>query len=163
MLNLDSYGVVPMIPEMEKAYMECSDDDNSLFKVPQIYFEGRRDICEGKPAYNWDLDSVLIIKDKCVVKYTESTTYEVLIKDDKGKTEWIDGKVAEIWGADIENYEDIRVSKKYYVERYDLEKAEKSKYKVTLEETSNMNDYDYYNLTNLLGEENNTSVLTVTK
>lgn len=152
MLELNSYGVVPMIPEMKKAYMECSDDDNTLFKVPQMFFDGRRDICEEEPAYNWDLDSVFIIKDKCVVKYTESTTYEVLTKNDDGEPEWLDGKVADIMGFDIEGYENIRVAKAYFIEKYDLEKSEKSKYRVTLEETSSMSQYDYYTLSDFLKE-----------
>lgn len=152
MLELNSYGVVPMIPDMKKANIECDDDDNTLFKVPQMLFNGRRDICEEEPAYNWDLDSVFIIKDKCVVKYTESTTYEVLAKDIDGKLEWLDGKVAEIMGFDIKGYEDIRVAKAYSIEKYDLEKSEKSKYKITLEETSKMSDYDCHNIADLLKE-----------
>lgn len=146
------YGLVPMKPEIEK--IDLINDDDCAIEIPKIHFEFHIDTDEEQSAHNWYLNSVFVSKDNCVVKYTEATASEILLEDEDGKTVWLNGKEAEIIGIDIEGFIDIRERKDYKIEMYDIDKSEKRRYKVILEETSNMNDYDYYTLENLLTEDN---------
>ena len=148
MTNSYYLGTVPMLPNLEQIDIFLDDDDASRFKVPSIYFEGISDTYEEEPVYDWLTDSVMMVKNQYVVKYIESTFNEVLLKNDNGESEWVNGKAAEILGIDVENREDVRIAKEYFVEMYDLEKGEKKRGKVTFEETSPMSEYDYSELKN---------------
>ena len=135
-------GTVPMIPELERIDLISDDDEVCDFKVPTIYYEGLSDTCEEEPVYDWLMDSVMLVKNQYVVKFTESTTNEVLLKDVNGEREWVDGQEARLWAVDIENREDVRVAKEYIVEMYDLEKGEKKRGKVVFDEPSPMDEYE---------------------
>ena len=140
MTNSYYLGTVPMLPDLEKIDVFADDDDVSRFKVPTIYYEGMSDTCKEEPVYDWIMDSVFMVKDQYVVKFIESTFNEVLLKDEKGESEWVDGRLAGIWGIDIEGREEIRVAKGYIVKMYDLEKGEKKRGKVVFEVTSPMSE-----------------------
>ena len=146
-----SYGIVPVKPKMEKVDFVC--EDTYSFNVPKLYFEGSSEIHEDNSEFDWNSNSILVIDKKNVVRYTEVTSYEVLLTDTNGRTDWIDGGLADMLGVDIEGYEDIRIAKKYWIDKFDLEKSEKSTYKVTLQETSSMSDSDYNTIAKLLEKE----------
>jgi hypothetical protein len=64
------------------------------------------------------------------------------LTDVDGKTDWVDGRVADIMGWDIEDAADIKTAKSYWIEEFDWSNAVKRKYKVILEETSKLEEYD---------------------
>lgn len=143
MVSTNYFGTVSMIPELAKMDFFSGDDDVTSLDLPKIYFDGMRDLYEEDYAYDWLMDSVIMAKDQYVIKFTESTTNEVLLKDMNGESAWLNGQVALMLGVDITEQEDIRVLKEYFVEVYDLEKSEKKRGKVVFEEPSPMSEYEF--------------------
>ena len=141
MSNTSYDGVVGMKPAMENRDFYSGDDDFT-YRVPQVYFECQGEINHSQVGFDWREDSVLMVKDNCVVRYTEIDHYEVLLTDSDGRTDWVDGQVADIIGLDIEDAADIRPAKSYWIEEFDFRNAVKRKYKVILEETSKLEEYD---------------------
>lgn len=146
-------GLVPMKPEMKNVDLVCEDDECS-FEVPEVYFEGTSETHEQESMFNCDTDSVLVHKGKRIVKYTESTFFEILLIDEKDETNWLDGRLANILGADVNDVEEVRPTNEYRIEEYDLEKSLKRRYKVILEETLDIDEYEQCNIEKILKEEN---------
>ena len=141
MSNTSYEGLVGMKPEFEKRHFFSGDDDFT-YRVPQVYFECQGEINHSQLAFDCRYDSVIMVKDNRAVKYTEVDYYDVLLTDVDGRTEWVDGVVADIMGWEIEDAADIRTAKSYWVEEFDWNKSEKRRYKVILEETSKLEEYD---------------------
>ena len=149
-----SCGSVRIKPEKEKMDFVCEDEDEGVsLEVPRIYYEGVRDVDEEDSCFSWTTDSVAVVRGNHILKYTESTTYEVHMKGDRGESVWLNGAVAAIQGIDVDGRDDIRVSKEYWVEEYDLEKSEKRKYSVSLASISAMDKCDFYNIKSFLNDE----------
>ena len=142
MINTNYFGTVPMVPELAKIDFFSGDDDVTSLDVPTMYFDGWRDLYAEEPEYDWILDSVIMIKDHHVTKFTESTCNEMLLECEDGESRWISGVTAQAVAADITEREGIRVLKEYFVEVYDFEKGEKKRGKVVFEEPSPMDEYD---------------------
>ena len=140
MSNTSYEGLVGMKPELEKRHFFSGDDDFT-YRVPQVYFECLGEINHSQLAFDSRYDSVIMVKDNRAVKYTEIDHYEVLLTDLDGRTDWVDGMVADIMGWDIDAA-DIRTAKTYWIEEFDWNNAVKRKYKVILEETSKLEEYD---------------------
>lgn len=143
MISTEYCGTVPMIPEFEKMDFFSGDDDVTSLDVPKIYFDGVRELYAEDYMYDWILDSVIMVKDDHIVKFTESTCNEMLLKDEDGESVWVDGVMAQIVGADVTEREDLRVLREYWVEVYDLKKGEKKRSKVVFEESSPMDEHDF--------------------
>lgn len=143
---------VPMKPEMEKLDLDIEDEDVDvgMFELPEIYYTGFADPNEAKPMFGWGVDSVFVKRGNHIVKYEEISQYDVLLKADNGECEWQNGKVSEILGFSANEVVDFRPAKEYRIEEYDLEKSLIKRYKVTLEETSEMSEFDYKNFTNTI-------------
>lgn len=136
-------GSVPMMPEMEKRdFVGEYDDYNMSYQMPEVYFECDGEVADSKSAFKWNNDSLVIVKDNCIVKFTDSKFYDVLVKDIEGKNEWLECRLADIYGLDDEDVEDSVARKRYTIEEYDLEKREKRRYQVVLQETAKMNHID---------------------
>ena len=146
MANMYYEGMVPMCPEIDKMRIISEDDDVCCFMVPAIYYKVMNEVNEEESVYDWRMDSLVMANKQRIVKYIESTCIEVLLKDKNGELDWVNGKLAEIVGIDIEGREDARVAKEYIVEMYDLEKGEKKRGKVVFDEPSPMSEYDFLDL-----------------
>jgi hypothetical protein len=83
-----------------------------------------------------------MVKDNRAVRYTEFNHYELLMTDLEGRTDWVDGRVADIMAWDLQYASDIRTAKSYWIEEFDWNNSVKRKYKVILEETSKLEEYD---------------------
>lgn len=142
MATLCYEGRVPMSPELDKIDFYSNDDDVCCFKVPKIYYGVVQESCEEEPVYDWRMDTLVMAKNQCAVKYIESTGIEVLLENKYGEREWVKGKIAEILDIDIEGRENVREVTEYFVEVYDFEKGEKKRGKVVFEEPSPMDEYD---------------------
>ena len=141
MSNTSYEGMVGMKPKLEKRHFFSGDDDFT-YRVPQVYFECQGEINHSERTFDYQFDSVIMVKDNRAVKYTEIDHYEVLLTDVDGRTDWVDGQVADIMGWDLQYASDIRTAKSYWVEEFDWNKSEKRRYKVILEETSKLEEYD---------------------
>lgn len=144
-------GLVPMKPEMEKLDYICEGECS--FKVPKIYFDGAGETCTDS-MFNWETDSVIVIKGSRVIKYAATTFSEVLLKAEKDESVWLNGGLADILGADVNDVEEVRPTNEYRIEEYDLEKSLKRRYKVILEETLDIDEYEQCNIEKILKEEN---------
>ena len=142
MISTNYFGTVPMVPELTKIDFFSGDDDVTSLDVPTMYFDGWRELYEEEPGYDWTMDSVIVAKGNNVVKFTEVTCNEMLLKCEDSESRWISGVTANAVGADITEREGIRVLKKYFVEEYDFEKCEKKRGKVVFEESSPMDEYE---------------------
>ena len=141
MSSISYEGMVGMKPELEKRHFFSGDDDFT-YRAPQVYFECQGEINHSQLAFDSRYDSVIMVKDNRAVKYTEVDHYEVLLTNLDGRTEWVDGTLADIMGWDIEDAADIRTAKSYWIEEFDGSNAVKRKYKVILEETSKLEEFD---------------------
>lgn len=137
-------GSVPMKPEMEmKSFI--SEDDLS-YQMPKMYFECAGQVYDAQSAFAWSDDSLIALKDNCIVKYTASKFYEVLVTDADGKKHWLANRMADICGFGEGDVEKTIERKRYTVEEYDLEKSEKRTYSVILKTTVEMNDKEVQHL-----------------
>ena len=155
-------GVVPMKPEMKKK--DFVSDDEFSYQMPKTYFWCAGEVYDQATAFTWSDDSLLVVKDNCVVKYSESKFHDVLVVDEEGKKGWLENREAELYGFTNENIEDNIERKRYVVEEYDLEKLEKRTYQVVLETISPMNDLDEYYIQKAINtnkEINNTEYMLI--
>ena len=134
-------GSVSMKPEMEKSTFVIEAEDS--YRIPGIYFAGEGETDHPQKAFEWSEDSVIVAKGDRVLKYTECMSYEILMRDEDGEESWVDGVLADCMGWDIEDAEGVRKVKNYLIEEYDFNKRKKRKYKVYLEEISEIEPYDY--------------------
>lgn len=148
---------VPMKPEMEKANITIKDEDT--FDIPSIHYDGCVFADDEEFMFDWGIDSILIKQADHIVKYSEISSYDVLLKDEDNESAWYNGAAAENLGATKEDIVDFRPTKEYQIEKYDLEKSLKYRYKVILEETSEMDEFDHLALEKHFIEENQDSVI----
>lgn len=134
---------VPVKPEMEKADIVIEDEDVGCFELPSIYYDGCSFAYDEEFMFDWADDSILVKRAEHIIKYSQITGYDVLIKDEDGEPTWYKGPTAELCGATKEEVIDFRQMKDYWIEDYDLEKSVKRRYKVILEETSEMDEFDH--------------------
>lgn len=114
------------------------------FGIPKIILDGFYEYyCPPKDVFSWGEDSVIVIKENIVSKYNKILFTELLVKNKDGNTVWIDSRDVPFDGSF--KYADIvdqRGAEEFTIEEYDLEKSEKKKYKVMLEETIPMEKWE---------------------
>lgn len=140
-------GKVLMKPEVEEnAGSDFMEDEGYPFAIPKVYLEGCGEEYYPQIVFDWGDDSVVLVRDKRVLRYTRSSFVELLAKDEEGNIVWMDVRNApyeDCWGGTYLN--EYRNAEEYTIEEYDLEKFEKKKYKVVLEETEKISarEFDY--------------------
>ncbi len=122
---------------------------------PNFYYEGCDMSLQEDPFAVWNQHSVLVHNDKHIVKFTEDTFLDLLLENEDGSTSWFDGRSCTVIDIDEDRIIDVRPSNQYYIEDYDLEKSVKRKYKVILEETSEMDEFDHKCFANTILNKNN--------
>lgn len=140
-------GSVRMKPEVENENLDPMFDEGYPYKMPKVYLDGWGESYFPQWCFNWDADSVVVTRDKCVVKYTRSTFLELLAKNEDGEVVWIDGRSApysSCWGG--EYLDENRSAYEYTITEYDLNELKKRKYKVVFEEESCLNNWDLQSL-----------------
>ena len=142
-------GYIRMNPEVEEETRDPMFDGGYPYSIPKVYLDGVGESYFPQWCFNWDNDSVVVVRDKHVVKYTKSVYLELLAKNEAGEIVWMDGRTAPYSGCwDGEYLNEERGAQEYTVEEYDFEKFEKRKYKVILDETSK---FDANNLHGVYG------------
>lgn len=141
MSNSSYDGLVQMQPNFENGEFFSGDDDFT-YQVPRVYFECLGEINDSQSVFDWNDASVITFKDNCAVKYTESTYCEFLMPCENGEKNWFIGQYEFLGEEDLKYASEIRPVKSYMIEEFDWSKSEKRRYKVILEETSKLEEYD---------------------
>ena len=144
-------GSVRMNPEIEEKERDPMFDEGYPFKVPKVYLEGCGEVYNRQYCFNWDDDSVVVVRDKRVIKYTRSTFVELLARNEEGEIVWMDGRCApysDCWKGEYLNEE--RGACEYTIEEYNLETLTKRKFKVVLDEETEFDAQDYRSLSNFV-------------
>ena len=133
---------------------EMGFPDGYPFTVPKVYLDGMSEVYFPQVSFSWDRDSVVLVRDKKVIEYAKWGFAELKAKDKDGNIIWVDGRSAPYAGTwDGEYLDETRGSKEYTITEYDIETAQKTKYKVILDETTAMDVRDYDGLSEYVDEE----------
>ena len=135
-------GKILMRPEKE------NDNTNEWdwgypHEVPKVYLYGCGEAYNPKYLFSWDNDSVVLVRDKHVLKYTRTSFMELLAKNEEGEIVWIDGRRApysDCWNGKY--LDQTRPAYEYTITEYDLDGMKRRKYKVSLEEETCMDNWD---------------------
>ena len=136
-------GLIRMNPESEMLNRDPMFEGGYPFTMPKVYLDGVGESYFPQWCFNWDDDSVVVVRDKQVVKYTRSTFLELLAKNEEGEIVWMDGRRAPYstcWGG--EYLDEDRSAYEYTITEYDLNELKKRKYKVVLEEENCLDNWD---------------------
>ena len=87
-------GSLRMNPEPEMLDRDPMFEEGYPHKVPKVYLEGHGEAYFPQYCFDWDDDSVVLVRDKHVLKYTRSSFVELLAKNEEGKIVWMDGRRA---------------------------------------------------------------------
>jgi hypothetical protein len=141
MISSSYEGLVQMEPDLKNGEFFSGDDDFT-YQVPRVYFECAGDIHDTHSVFDWSQNSITTFKDNRALKCTEYIYNQFLMTDENGESYWCDG-IYEFFTEEYLKYaSDIRPIKSYMIEEFDWNKSEKRRYKVILEETSKLNEYD---------------------
>ena len=144
-------GSIRMNPDVENENRDPLFEDGYPYKIPEVYLNGCGETYFPQYCFDWDDDSVVVVRNKSVVKYTKSTFIELLAENEEGEIVWMDGRTApfeECWKGKY--LDQSRGAKEFTVEEYDLESHQKRKYKMVLDETAPFEVYDCYELMNFV-------------
>ena len=144
-------GSVRMNPEIEEKERDPMFDGGYPHEMPKVYLEGHGEAYFPQYCFDWDDDSVVLVRDKRVIKYTRSTFVELLARNEEGEIVWMDGRCApysDCWKGEYLNEE--RGACEYTIEEYNLETLTKRKCKVVLDEEIEFDARDYHSLYNFV-------------
>lgn len=147
-------GYIRMNPEVEEETRDPMFDGGYPYSIPKVYLDGVGESYFPQWCFNWDNDSVVVVRDKHVVKYTKSVYLELLAKNEDGEIVWMDGRCApyeNCWGGEYLNED--RSAYEYTITEYDLDGLKKRKYKVVLEEEECLDNWDLHLLSEYGVEE----------
>lgn len=147
-------GSIRMNPEVEEETSDPMFEGGYPYSIPKVYLDGAGESYFPQWCFNWDNDSVVVVRENNVVKYTKSAYLELLAKNEEGKIVWMDGRSApystcwdgEYLGEEREAYE-------YTITEYDLNELKKRKYKVVLAEEDLFDNRDLGSISEFLDEE----------
>lgn len=147
-------GSIRMNPEVEEETSDPMFEGGYPYSIPKVYLDGAGESYFPQWCFNWDNDSVVVVRENNVVKYTKSAYLELLAKNEEGKIVWMDGRSApystcwdgEYLGEEREAYE-------YTITEYDLNELKKRKYKVVLAEENYLDNWELDSLSEF-GVEN---------
>lgn len=146
-------GSIRMLPEVEENF-DPMFGGGYPHKTPKVYVEGYGESYFPQWCFDWADDSVIMVRDKRLVKYTYSRFVELLAKNEGGEIVWMDGRTApysNCWEGEYLN--EYRGAQEYTVEEYDFERFEKRKYKVILDETSKLDANNLHGMYGFLDSE----------
>ena len=72
-------GSVRMNPEVENKNFDPMFNEGYPYEVPKVYLDGRGETYYPQCVFSWNADSVVVVKDKRVMKYTRSSFVEIAI------------------------------------------------------------------------------------
>ena len=78
-------GLIRMNPESEMLNRDPMFEGGYPFTMPKVYLDGVGESYFPQWCFNWDDDSVIVVRDKRVVKYTRSSFEIVFLPDTYNK------------------------------------------------------------------------------
>ena len=124
------------------------------FELPKVYLHGEEVKDHKFPIFDQENDSVILVRNKCVLEYMSSWYREVLLQNSDGKTEWVAANVIENEEyGDMNFLDEVRAVNQYTITTYDIEKREKRTCSVVLGESSPMTKQDCYRLSSVVDKE----------
>ncbi len=145
-------GSVRMNPEVEDNKSHTMfDDDGYCLAMPKVYLKGSGEEYFPQFDFSWFDDSVIVVRDNHLVKYTRSSFVELLAKNEAGEIVWMDGRNApysNCWKGEYLN--ECRDAHDFTMEECDLQTKKKRTYKVTLEKETELNIFDYASISNFV-------------
>lgn len=136
-------GYVQMNPDKVLEEYDPYSSEGYPFGLPKVYLDGTTEQYFPQTVFSWSDDSVVLVRDKRVIVYTQSSFAELLAKDEEGNIVWMDGRTAPFencWKG--EYLDEVRGATEYTVVEYDLETFKKKKYTVTLNEETSCDFWD---------------------
>lgn len=139
-----------------KLRIEKHEEDSGgyPFEIPEVYLHGEGVYDYKFPIFDYENDSVILVRNKHILEYRLSWYREMLLKNSNGETEWVAGNMIE--NEDYETTEflgDIRVVNRCTIIEYDVEKREKRIGSVVLGKSVPMTMDDCYRLTDIVDKE----------
>jgi hypothetical protein len=147
-------GSVVLKPEVEKETIDSMYEEGYPFKMPKVLLDGCGEEYCPQYDFTWADDSVVLVRENNIVKYTQSHSTELLAENEKGEIVWIDGRSApysDCW--DGKYLGERREATKYKVEVFDINTSKKITYNVTESKTEEFTECDKYDLVNYAGPE----------
>lgn len=138
-------GYIEFNPDLNDLYdMEHGEEiyvpSNYPLSIPKVYLEGSCDTYFPQIVFDWSDESVMVVHDEFLTKYTRHCYSELQAEDENGNVIWVDGRTAPFEGCWKGRYlNEVRGALEYDVEEFHLDTFEKKTFKVTLESTSPMN------------------------
>lgn len=125
---------------------EQHEDDGFVgypLKKPTVYLAGAVEEYYPQTVFSWNDDSVVVVRENRVFKYTKSSFTELLAKDEKGDVVWMDGRNApysNCWKG--EYLDEYRGGEEFTIKTYDLSTMKKQSFKAVLQKEEDMDDGD---------------------
>ena len=121
------------------------------FGIPKVYLYGEGEYYTKLDQFNWEDDSVVLVRNHCVLEYMSSHHCEFLHKDHNGNHVWVDARrIANEEDLNMEYLGEVRGATHYTVTEYDLEREVKRKYSLAFEEEMTIAREDYYRLSRVV-------------
>ena len=147
-------GKVLMKPEVENENIDPMSDEGYPFKMPKVYLDGCGEEYHPQYDFTWADDSVVLVKENNIVKYTRSHSTELLAENEKGEIVWIDGRNAsysDCW--DGKYLGERRDAEKYKVEVFDFNTSHKTTYELAESKTEDFSEWDKHCICEYAGPE----------
>ena len=142
-----------------KSEIEGYEEDPILyggypFGIPKVYLNGDGECNTKFPVFDWEEDSVVVVRGKHILEYMSLCYREMLFLNNEGEAVWVDGRrVANEECEEMEHLGEVRNVKKYTITEYDVENGNKRTYSVTLDGATTMTGRDYDRLSCVVGAE----------
>ena len=136
-------GKILLKPVEEEKQEDNYGYEEYPFEKPTVYLHGAVETYYPQTIFSWSDDSVLVVRENRVVKYTRSTFTELLAKDEKGDIVWMDGRCApysNCWKG--EYLDEYRGGEEFTIKTYDLKTMKKQSFKAVLQKEEDMDDGD---------------------
>lgn len=147
-------GSVVLKPEVEKETIDSMYEEGYPFKMPKVLLEGCGEEYCPQYDFTWADDSVVLVRENEIVKYTQSHFTELLAENENGEIVWMDGRSAPYSNCwDGKYLGESREVKKYEVEVFDINTSRKTTYNITESKTEDFTESDKYHLVNYAGPE----------
>lgn len=156
MIKFTESGYVELNPNLNDSYdLETGEEvyvpSEYPFSIPKVYLDATSVTDYSSLVSSCFDDSIIEVTDEFLTRYTNKIYYEALVEDDNGNEIWVDGRTLHSENSwDEASYKNARIAMGYEIERIDLNSLEKTKYKVTLESTSQMDMDDYSKFVNYI-------------
>ena len=96
------------------------------FGFPKLYLNGDGEYNSKFPIFDWEDDSVVVVRGKHILEYKSSRFQEMLFMNNNGETIWVEGRqVANEECEGMDYLDEVRGVQKYTITEYDIENGNK--------------------------------------